>query len=218
MSLALFDLDNTLLAADSDYLWGIFLAEKGLVNSHSYEAANQQFYAQYKAGTLDIDAFLTFSLQALSQHPIKKLDALHKTFMQKYIQPVMTAKGQQQIQYHKEQGDSIIIITATNRFITQPIAEAFSADALIATEAEIVNGRYTGKTEGIPCFQQGKIERLNQWLAKTGYNMDNSWFYSDSHNDIPLLEKVTFPIAVDPDDKLKKHAKAAGWPIKSFRD
>ncbi len=218
MPLALFDLDNTLLAADSDYLWGVFLAEKGLVDPHSYDEANQRFYKQYKAGTLKIDEFLAFSLKPLSQHPVKILNALHKEFMQKYIYPVMTSKGQKQIQYHKDQDDTVVIITATNRFITQPIAEAFGVETLIATEPEIVNGQYTGNVEGIPCFQHGKIERLKQWLEASNHDINKSWFYSDSHNDIPLLEKVTTPVAVDPDQRLRKTAEKRGWQITSFRE
>jgi len=217
MPLALFDLDNTLLADDSDYLWGVFLVEKGLVDKQQYEAANQQFYAEYKAGKLDILAFLAFSLKPLSQHPVAQLNALHQEFMQRYILPVMTEKGKMQIQQHKAQGDTVIIITATNRFVTQPIANAFGADVLIATEPAMQDGQYTGGVEGIPCFQQGKIERLNDWLAQTDHKLKDSWFYSDSHNDIPLLEKVTYPVAVDPDDSLKQLAIDKGWTITSFR-
>ncbi len=218
MPLALFDLDNTLLADDSDYLWGVFLVEKGLVDKQQYEAANQQFYAEYKAGKLDILAFLAFSLKPLSQHPVAQLNALHQEFMQRYILPVMTKKGKMQIQQHKAQGDTVIIITATNRFVTQPIANAFGADALIATEPAMQDGQYTGGVEGIPCFQQGKIARLNDWLAQTDHQLKDSWFYSDSHNDIPLLEKVTYPVAVDPDDSLKQLAIDKGWTITSFRE
>ena len=217
MPLALFDLDNTLLAADSDYLWGSFLVKKGLVDARQYDAANKRFYDEYKQGTLDIHEFLAFSLQPLTQHPLDRLHELHREFMQTHIRPVMTEVGKQQIQKHKDRGDTIVIITATNRFITAPIAQAFAADELIATEPEFVDGRYTGQVDGIPCFQDGKITRLEQWLQQTEHNMDDSWFYSDSHNDIPLLEKVSFPVAVDPDDELKKVADERGWMIRSFR-
>ncbi len=218
MPLALFDLDNTLLAADSDYLWGVFLVEKNLVDKQVYDAANKRFYDEYKQGTLDIHEFLRFSLQPLTQHSIETLEALHREFMQTHIQQVMTEAGRQHIQKHKDCGDTIIIITATNRFITQPIADAFAADVLIATEPEIINGEYTGNVAGTPCFQSGKITRLEQWLQKNNQTMDESWFYSDSHNDLPLLEKVTFPVAVDPDDSLRDTAMKRGWMIKSFRD
>jgi len=217
MSLALFDLDNTLLAADSDYLWGVFLVEKGLVDRQKYDEANRHFYAEYEAGKLDIYAFLAFSLQPLSQHSMAELNRLHKEFMQQYILPVMTEKGKQQIQKHKDRSDTVVIITATNRFITRPIADAFGADALIATEVEISNGRYTGNVKGTPCFQQGKIEHLDTWVKQNGYNLKESWFYSDSHNDLPLLEKVSHPVAVDPDDKLRELATARNWTITSFR-
>jgi len=222
MALALFDLDNTLLAADSDYLWGVYLVEQGLVNKQLYDAANQRFYDEYKQGTLDINEFLNFSLQPLSEHPLEKLNAWHQDFMQQHIRAVMTESGKQQIQKHKRDGDTIVIITATNSFITQPIADAFGADALIATEPECINGQYTGKVDGIPCFQEGKITKLEQWIetsndGETTYTLDDSWFYSDSHNDIPLLEKVTFPVAVDPDDALRETAENRGWKITSFR-
>ena len=217
MSLALFDLDNTLLAADSDYLWGVFLVEQGLVDADEYERANQRFYDDYKAGRLDIFEFLRFSLRPLSQHDMATLQGLHRAFMQQHILPVMTEKGKQAIARHKAQGDCVVIITATNRFITGPIAEAFGADALIATEPQIIAGRYTGEVEGAPCFQHGKIERLQQWMQPRGISLDGSWFYSDSHNDLPLLEQVSHPVAVDPDDTLRHHAEAHGWPVISFR-
>jgi len=217
MALALFDLDNTLLTDDSDYLWGCFLVEKGLVDKTNYYEANQRFYDEYKQGTLDIFEFLNFSLKPLAQYPRKKLDELHREFMQQYIYPVMTKKGQAQIQQHRENGDFTLIITATNRFVTEPIARAFQVDDLIATDPEIVDGEYTGKVAGTPCFQQGKLTCLNQWLEATSHDLESSVFYSDSHNDIPLLEQVTTPIAVDPDELLKVLAKERNWEIRSFR-
>jgi len=217
MSLALFDLDNTLLSDDSDFLWGCFLVEKGLVDKAAYDDANKLFYEQYKQGTLDIHEFLAFSLRPLTQHPRETLAALHKEFMQKHIRPVMTQKGQQQIQHHRDKGDVIVIITATNSFVTGPIAEAFQVDDLIATEPEIIDDRYTGKVAGTPCFQKGKITRLNQWLENTSHDLENSTFYSDSHNDISLLEVVAVPVAVDPDDELKAIAEQRNWEICSFR-
>ena len=217
MALALFDLDNTLLADDSDFLWGCFLVEKNLVDKIAYDDANKRFYDAYKQGTLDIDEFLTFSLKPLTEHPRETLDALHVEFMKKYITPVMTQKGQQQIQHHRDRGDTIVIITATNSFVTGPIARAFKVDDLIASEPEIIDKQYTGKVAGTPCFQQGKITKLNQWLESSSHDLANSVFYSDSHNDIPLLELVTLPIAVDPDDELKKIAEQRNWQIRSFR-
>ena len=217
MALALFDLDNTLLADDSDFLWGCFLVDKGLVDKTTYDEANKRFYDDYKKGTLDIFEFLAFSLKPLTQIPREKLTGLHKEFMQKHIIPVMTQKGLAQIQQHRDKGDITVIITATNRFVTAPIAEAFRVDDLIATDPEIIDGRYTGKVAGTPCFQEGKITRLNQWLENTSHDLENSTFYSDSHNDLALLEVVTTPVAVDPDDQLKARAIEKKWEIRSFR-
>ncbi len=217
MALALFDLDNTLLADDSDFLWGCFLVEKGLVDKTTYDDANKRFYDEYKQGTLDIFEFLSFSLKPLTQYPREQLDALHGEFMQVHINRVMTEKGKAQIQLHRSRGDITVIITATNSFVTGPIAKAFQVDDLIATEPEIVDGQYTGKVDGTPCFQEGKITRLNQWLENTSHDLENSTFYSDSHNDLSLLEIVTTPIAVDPDDELKETALRKNWEIRSFR-
>lgn len=217
MALALFDLDNTLLADDSDFLWGCFLVENGLVDKATYDAANQRFYAEYKEGTLDIFEFLRFSLKPLTRFSMEELAKLHRDFMQKHILAVMTEQGLAQIQQHRENGDYTVIITATNSFVTGPIAKAFNVDALIATEPEIRDGRYTGEVDGTPCFQQGKITRLNHWLKNTAHNLENSTFYSDSHNDLSLLEIVTTAIAVDPDQALKAIALERNWQIRSFR-
>ncbi len=217
MALTLFDLDNTLLANDSDFLWGCFLVEKGLVNKSTYDDANKRFYAEYKQGTLDILEFLAFTLKPLTQFSMEELAQLHNEFMEKHITAAMTQKGIAQIQHHRDKGDIIVIITATNSFVTGPIAEAFKVDDLIATEPEIVDGQYTGQVAGTPCFQGGKITRLNQWLKSTAHDLEGSTFYSDSHNDLPLLEQVTTPIAVDPDDELKTIALERNWEICSFR-
>lgn len=217
MALALFDLDNTLLADDSDFLWGCFLVENGLVDKAAYDDANQHFYAEYKKGTLDIFEFLAFSLKPLTQLSMEKLAELHKAFMKKHIISAMTQKGIAQIQQHRDKGDITVIITATNSFVTGPIAKAFQVDDLIATEPEIIDDRYTGNVAGTPCFQEGKVTRLKQWLENTHHNLENSTFYSDSHNDLSLLEIVTTPIAVDPDDELKATAIERSWEIRSFR-
>ena len=217
MALALFDLDNTLLADDSDFLWGCFLVDKGLVDKTAYDLANQRFYDEYKQGTLDIFEFLAFSLKPLTRFTMEELASLHQEFMDKHIRSVMTEKGIAQIEQHRDNGDITVIITATNRFVTAPIAEAFGVDDLIATDPEIVDGRYTGKVAGTPCFQKGKITRLQQWLENTHHDLDGSTFYSDSHNDIPLLEIVETPIAVDPDDELRSLAEKNSWQIRSFR-
>lgn len=217
MPLALFDLDNTLLAGDSDYLWGCFLAQKGLVDKHIYEEANLRFYEDYKQGTLDIHEFLSFALTPLAQNDANNLRAMHEEFMEQRIKPIMNQAGIDKIEEHRINGDHLVIITATNSFVTGPIASAFGIDALIATEPEMVNGQYTGKIDGIPCFQEGKITKLNDWLENSGMDLKGSYFYSDSHNDLPLLKQVTYPVAVDPDEKLKMLAAEYAWPILSFR-
>ena len=217
MALAIFDLDNTLLNGDSDYLWGQFLAQQGIVDSKTYEHENQRFYTEYKQGTLDIYEFLAFSLQPLSEHSAEKLAKLHTKFMQSCIQPIITTASRQLVQKHEQQGDQLMIITATNRFVTAPIAKELGISVLLATDPEMDGDRYTGKVEGIPCFQEGKVKRLEQWLKNNGKNLADSWFYSDSHNDLPLLEMVTNPVAVDPDETLIDHAMAKGWKMISLK-
>ena len=217
MALAIFDLDNTLISNDSDYLWGQFLCNHGLVDAERYEKENKRFYDEYVDGTLDIFEFLEFSLEPLSKMDMKKLNELHGIFMDECIRPVITDKSRELIQQHKESGDTLLIITATNLFITAPIAEELKIENILATEPELIANQYTGKVSGTPCFREGKVERLKEWLAKTGENLANSCFYSDSHNDLPLLEMVTRPVAVDPDDTLRSHAEAKGWEILSLR-
>ena len=217
MQLAIFDLDNTLLAGDSDYLWGKFLAERGIVDAEFYEKENHRFYEEYKAGDLNIFEFLAFSLKPLTQHSPDVLASLHREFMQDWIQPIIPPAARQLLARHRENGDVLLIITATNRFITAPIAEELGVPHLLATEPELRNGWYTGRVSGTPCFREGKVERLQAWLKQTGNNLAKSWFYSDSHNDLPLLEMVTHPVAVDPDETLADHAEAKGWPIISLR-
>ena len=217
VQLAIFDLDNTLLAGDSDYLWGKFLTERGIVDAEFYEQENQRFYEEYKAGELDIFEFLAFSLKPLSEHSPATLASLHRDFMAECIRPIITLASRQLLAKHRDNGDVLLIITATNRFITSPIAEELAVPHLLATDPEMINGRYTGQVTGIPCFREGKVERLQHWLQQTGYNLAESWFYSDSHNDLPLLEMVTHPVAVDPDETLADHAEARGWPVISLR-
>lgn len=217
MSLAIFDLDNTLLGGDSDYLWGEFLVEQGLVDGEHYRQENLRFYEEYKAGTLDIHEFLAFSLAPLARHNREELTALHQGFMVQKITPIILPAARALLQEHRQRRDLLIIITATNSFVTGPIAEALGVDALLASEAEIVNQHYTGRVTGTPCFQAGKVERLHEWLALNQQSLDGSWFYSDSHNDLPLLEAVTHPVAVDPDDTLAAHAQMKGWPIITLR-
>lgn len=218
MTLAIFDLDNTLLDGDSDYLWGRFLGDEGVVDAKLYEIENQRFYEEYKTGVLDIFEFLAFSLQPLSEHSMEELAILHEKFMNTIIRPRITAAARQLLEKHRTNGDFLLIITATNLFITAPIARELGVDDIIATNAEIMNERYTGKVEGIPCFREGKVTRLEYWLKHQGRNLAGSWFYSDSHNDLPLLERVSHPVAVDPDETLADHAAARGWPILSLKE
>lgn len=218
MSLAIFDLDNTLLGDDSDYLWGQFLVERQLVDRDYYERENERFYEEYKNGTLDILEFLSFSLEPLTRIDSTMLKTLHEQFMEEKIAPVILTKAQTLLDTHRNRGDTLLIITATNRFITEPIASALGVENLIATDPEIIDGIYTGHVTGIPCFRDGKVTRLKKWLVENQQNLASSWFYSDSHNDLPLLELVTQPVAVDPDDTLAQHAQAKGWPVISLRD
>jgi HAD superfamily hydrolase (TIGR01490 family) len=220
MNLALFDLDNTLLAGDSDFQWAQFLIEQRVLDREVYEAQNVEFYEQYKSGTLDIHAFLDFQLKPLSRHPRSQLDAWHSEFMKERILPLITPDARKLINKHMISKDLCVIITATNRFVTAPIAQELGISNLIATEAEQRDGEYTGRVSGVPCFREGKIARLESWLDEhnlTWLSFLESWFYSDSLNDLPLLNKVTHPVAVDPDATLKAHAEKKGWPIISLR-
>jgi len=217
MKLALFDLDNTLLAGDSDFEWAQFLIDRGVLDREVYEARNQEFYDQYKAGTLDIREFLDFQLKPLSRHPRTVLDAWHAEYMQQRIAPMMRDSARELVASHA--GEVRVIITATNSFVTAPIARAFGIEHLIATDPEQRNGEFTGGVSGTPCFREGKVERLEAWLAGRGTSMkklSKSTFYSDSHNDLPLLERVSHPVAVDPDAKLRAHAETHGWPVLSL--
>ena len=220
MKLALFDLDNTLLAGDSDYEWAQFLIDEGVLERDTYEAQNNHFYEQYKAGTLDIFEFLDFQLAPLARYPREQLDRWHAQFMQARILPIVPDKARALVSEHQRRGDLCAIITATNSFITGPIARAFGVAHLIATEPEEHQGRFTGKPSGTPCFREGKITRLEAWLAGRGQTLagfDESVFFSDSRNDLSLLELVTRPVAVDPDPVLEQLAKDRGWPILSLR-
>jgi HAD superfamily hydrolase (TIGR01490 family) len=217
LSLAIFDLDNTLLGGDSDYLWGRFLVEQGIVDGTRYERENQRFYDEYKAGRLDIHEFLRFSLKPLTEHDLPTLEDWRRRFMAEKIEPIILPKGRDLLAQHRAQGDFLLIITATNRFVTAPIAEALGVDDMLATEPAMTHGRYTGEVDGVPCFQLGKVTRLHAWLAQTGHHLEGSWFYSDSHNDLPLLEEVTHPVAVDADETLAEHARLKGWSHISLR-
>ena len=217
MKLALFDLDNTLLAGDSDFEWAQFLIEQGVLDREVYEARNEEFFAQYKAGTLDIYEFLDFQLKPLSRHPRTVLETWHREFMTRKILPIVRDSARELVERHR--GDLRAIITATNSFVTGPIATELGVEHLIATEPEERDGEFTGQVTDVPCFREGKVQRLESWLETQGRSLDafeQSWFYSDSLNDLPLLAKVTHPVAVDPDDTLRAHAQAHGWPVISL--
>ncbi|MGD9944587.1 MAG: HAD family hydrolase [Burkholderiaceae bacterium] len=214
--MALFDLDNTLLPIDSDYEWARFLIRLGLVDEAEYERRNDQFFRQYKDGTLDIHEFLAFQLAPLAAHPRAQLDAWHERFMGEVIAPQIRPQARELVESHRSRGDLCAIVTATNAFVTAPIARAFGIEHLIATTPEAVDGRFTGRSVGVASFREGKVLRTDQWLAELGRpwnSFERSFFYSDSANDLPLLERVSDPVATNPDPRLAAQAEARGWPI-----
>ncbi len=216
MKLALFDLDNTLLNGDSDFEWSQFLIRAGVLDRELFESKNIAFYEQYKAGTLDIHEFLDFQLKPLSRHSRKMLDEWHREFMKESIMPMITQPARDLVKKHLEASDICAIITATNSFVTSPIAREFGVSNLIATEPEHRDGEFTGRISGTPCFREGKITRLNDWLGLHGWaleSFEDTVFYSDSLNDLPLLCKVKSPVAANPDATLRAHAERHGWRI-----
>jgi len=218
MSLAIFDLDNTLLADDSDYLWGEFLVDQGIVDASYYAQENERFYQEYKQGQLDIFEFLDFSLKPLADNLMHDLIVWRSQFIQEIVRPLLLSPAQELINKHKQRGNTLLVITATNRFVTEPIVNLYGIPHLIATTPEMIDNKYTGKVAGTPCFQEGKVVRLKQWLKETGHTLEDSWFYSDSHNDLPLLKLVDHPVAVNPDELLKQYAEQTNWPIISLRE
>lgn len=220
MNLALFDLDNTLLCGDSDFEWAQFLITQGVVDPEVHAAKNLVFYEQYKAGTLDIDEFLDFQLAPLARHSRAELDDWHRQYMQRHILPIIGQSARTLVNQHLQRGDLCALVTATNSYVTGPIARELGIPHLIATIPACDNGRFTGAPRGTPSFREGKIVRTEAWLESLGLcwgSFNESWFYSDSHNDLPLLGKVSHPVAVDPDDTLRRHAQQAGWKILSLR-
>ena len=220
MRLVLFDLDNTLLSGDSDYEWGQFLVDHGVLDRESYEAQNRSYYEQYVAGTLDIHEYLGFALRPLAAHAPEDLQRWHGEFMRLRIAPMITSSARALVARHLAAGELCAIITATNSFVTAPIARLFGVKHLLATEPEVHAGRFTGRVAGTPCFREGKLARLAEWLSALGHRLhdfEESTFYSDSHNDLPLLERASHPVAVDPDEALAKAARARGWPVISLR-
>jgi HAD superfamily hydrolase (TIGR01490 family) len=216
--LAVFDLDNTLLAGDSDYLWGQYLVDHGIVDREHYEAANRRFYEEYVDGTLNIFEFAEFSLEPLARLQKAGLAALREAFVADLIRHRVAPLAPALLARHRAAGDTLLITTATNRFITEPIAQLLGVDDLIATDPEIVDGRYTGRLTGVPNFREGKVERLQQWRAAQPRDYAYLTCYSDSHNDLPLLRAGTRAIAVDPDARLREEALRSGWDVISLRD
>ena len=217
MNLTLFDLDHTLLADDSDYLWGRFLVDEGVVDAERHTRENERFNTQYQTGDLDIHAYQRFALAPLLEHSLERMHALRRDYVERIVQPIVARHAEALIAHHRERGDAVAIITATNRFITEPIAELLGIDALIATEPEIVDGAYTGEIAGVPSFQDGKITRAIDWVAAQPQPFEHVTFYSDSHNDLPLLRWADTAVAVDPDDRLAAAAHEAGWLVISLR-
>ena len=218
MRLALFDLDNTLLGGDSDHAWGDYLCARGILDPVEYQNRNDAFYQDYLAGKLDLQAYLNFSLEILATTEMAQLDEWHADFMRDCVEPIILPKALALLQKHRDAGDKLVIITATNRFITAPIAKRLGVETLLATECELIDGRYTGRSIDVPCFREGKVTRLQRWLEENGLNLQGSYFYSDSMNDLPLLEQVDHPVAVNPDPKLHAEAEKRGWPILDLRN
>ena len=218
MPLAIFDLDNTLIGGDSDYLWGEFLCDQGIISDKdSFQKMNDYFYHQYEIGKLDIYAWAEFSFKVLAEYSLNELNKLRQEFIDTKIRPIFLEKAQNCIDTHKKNGDRVLVITASNTFITKPVVEMYGIGHLLATEPEFKSGRFTGKVSGIPCFQSGKIDNLMPWLENHNESLNGSYFYSDSHNDLPLLELVDTPIAVNSDKVLTSVAEEKGWQVFNWR-
>lgn len=217
MPITIFDLDNTLITNDSDFLWGQYLVEHNIVDPFEYEEKNRQFFEDYEQGNLDIDRYLKFSLKPLTMFPVQQLQKWREDYVQTVIKPLIAPGTPPLLDKHRQQGDVLMIISATNLFITQPIAQLLEVPNILATRPEKINGVYTGNYVGTPTFQQGKVNALNEWLDSRKMDIKGSTFYSDSHNDIPLLEQVEFPVAVNPDEILQQHAEQLNWPVIDLR-
>jgi len=217
MSLAIFDMDNTLIGGDADYLWGEFLCEIGAVDVETHREKNEYYFQQYNLGALDIQEYSEFAIEPLTRFSLGELASMHEQFITEKIKPIILDKAQKLIDRHKSQGDTILVITATSRFVTEAIAGLYGIDNVLAIEAEMVDGRYTGKIVGIPTYASGKVDNLMLWLEEHGETLEDSSFYSDSHNDIPLLDIVDHPVAVNPNDALRVYAEDKNWPILDLR-
>ena len=215
MNLAIFDLDNTLLDGDSDYNWGLYLVKKGYLDEGEYKEQNQKFFEQYQVGKLDIFAFAEFQFRFLKNNTRKFLNDVRSDYINEIIKPMILKKAVDLVKQHKEAGDRLLIITATNSFITKPIGELFGIDELIGTDPEENEGEFTGKVKGTPSFKEGKVTRLFDWLDEKNLKLadfEKTFFYSDSHNDLALLEVVTNPVVVNGDKILLEKAQEKNWP------
>ena len=217
MALAIFDLDHTLLNGDSDYLWGEYMVANQIVDKAEYQLENQAFLRDYQRGQLDNDRYLQFALKPLTLHPIERLYNWRSDYVKNWIEPIIATGAPALLKQHREQGDTLIIVSATNLFITEPIAELLTIPHILSTEPEIVDNRYTGRYLGTPTYKEGKVVALNAWLEDSEYSLDDSYFYSDSINDLPLLEQVLTPVAVNPDEALSAIAEERGWQILDLR-
>ncbi|MCB1691210.1 MAG: HAD family hydrolase [Pseudomonadales bacterium] len=217
MALAFFDLDETLISADSDHAWGDFIADRGLVDPEEHKARNAAFYEDYKRGELDIDAYMRFSCLLLSRLTMPELEAIRDQFFEERVRPMLLPRAEALLAEHRAKGNEVIVVTATIEFITRPIATFYGVEHLIAPVPEVRDGRYTGEIVGVPSFREGKVIRINEFLERTGQTLAGSYCYSDSRNDIPMLELVDNPVAVDPDPELRRVAQERKWPIISLR-
>lgn len=218
MTLAIFDLDNTLIAGDSDHRWGEYLCEQGLVDPALHKQENDRFYADYKSGYLDVDAYLRFALGPIAGMTEAQVATLQHAFVRDCIEPLLLDKAFALLEEHRKQGHTLLIITATNTVVTRPIATRLGVEHLIGSDAEIKAGHYTGNPVGLPAYREGKVTRLTDWLKNRAEDLSGAWFYSDSLNDLSLLSQVDHPVAVDPDPTLAAHAASRGWPVLSLRD
>lgn len=217
MTLAIFDLDETLIAEDSDHAWGEYVAENGLVNAAEHKRNNDKFYAQYKAGELDIDEYLRFACSVLAQHSLKDLYAHRARFITTCIEPLILNAARDLVEAHRTRGHNLMVITSTIEFVTRPIVDLFDISTLIAPMPELIDDRYTGAIVGVPSFGAGKVTRLMDWLGESDDTLEGAYFYSDSHNDLPLLRLVDNPVAVDPDPTLRQEAEEKAWSVISLR-
>jgi len=217
MALAIFDLDHTLLNGDSDYLWGEYMVANQIVDKDEYQAKNKAFLRAYQSGQLNNNEYLQFALKPLTRHSIERLYNWRSDYVKNWIEPIIVTGAAALLKQHREQGDTLIIVSATNLFITEPIAELFGIQHILSTEPEIVDKRYTGRYLGTPTYKEGKVVALKAWLKDSDHRLEDSYFYTDSINDLSLLEQVSIPVAVNPDDELGAIAEERGWQILDLR-